>query len=232
MKPKILFAPLIFSTTLLSSYAHSHEQDDPLLASLRVDKLENSNEVTQLEMNAWIGKDINKFWLKTDVSQHEGKLEHAEVQALFSHAVAPYWDLQTGIRRDIKPSPTRTWGVIGIQGLAPYFFEIDAAIFIGEAGHTAARITADYDVLFTQRLIFSPEIEINLYGQNDAETGTGSGASNASTGLRLRYEIRREFAPYIGVTWNQQFGKTAEFAQAKNETTHDTQWVIGIRAWF
>jgi len=232
MNKKLLFTHIIFSSALCSSYTYSHEQDDPLLASIKVDKLENSSEATHLDMNAWLGKDINKLWLKTDITQHEGKTEHAEVQALFSHAFAPYWDVQTGIRRDIRPSPSQTWGVIGVQGLAPYFFEIDAAIFIGEAGRTAARISADYDLLFTQRLILAPEIEINAYGQNDMATGTGSGVSNISTGLRLRYEIRREFAPYIGLSWNKKLGNTADFAKTGNEATSNTEWIIGIRAWF
>lgn len=231
MNKKKLCASLFIFTAILSSFAHSHEDDDPLLATLMLDKLEKSGEQTTLELNAWLGKDINKLWLKTDIERDKGETEHAEVQALFSHAFSAYWDLQTGVRRDVKPSPSHTWGAIGVQGLAPYFFELEATAFIGQAGRTAGRITADYDFLFTQRLILSPEIELNFYGQNDAATKTGSGLSSANTGVRLRYEIRREFAPYIGVNWNKKFGNTADFTKAAKEPVSDSEWVVGIRAW-
>jgi len=223
---------LIISAALLSTHVYSHENDDPLLASLLIDKLEQHSNSTTLEAQAWVGKDLNKFWLKTDVENDKGDTEHAEIQALYSHAVAPFWNLQTGIRQDVKPSPTKTWGVIGIQGIAPYFFDVDAALFIGESGRTAARISAEYDLLFTQRLILSPEVEINLYGQNDAETATGARLSTMNGGIRLRYEIYREFAPYVGINWNKKFGNTADFARHKNETIEDAKWVIGLRAWF
>ncbi|GGY69157.1 hypothetical protein GCM10011613_11840 [Cellvibrio zantedeschiae] len=220
------------STTLASNYAYSHEHDDPLLASLVLDKLEFTSEETSLEADAWIGKDINKLWLKTDIKIHDKKTEHAELQALYSHAISPYWDLQTGIRKDIEPSPSRTWGVVGVQGLAPYFFEIDAAIFVGEAGRTAARFSAEYDVLITQNLILSPEIQINFYGQGDAATSTGSGLSDAEAGLRLRYEICREFAPYIGVNWSKKFGKTADSFERQGNSISDTSLVAGAAFWF
>ncbi|WP_323814723.1 copper resistance protein B [Cellvibrio sp. NN19] len=123
-----------------------------------------------LEGQAWIGKDLNKFWLKTDVKYVDGKTEEAEIQALYSRVIAPYWDLQIGLRQDLKLEATREWGVIGIEGLAPYFFEINAALFVGESGATAARISAEYEWMFTQKLVLSPEISLNFYGQNDSET--------------------------------------------------------------
>jgi len=226
---------VIIVAALPSVNVYSHENDDPILTTLMLDKLEtrdaeNSN-ITALIAQAWIGKDLNKFWLKADIENQKSKIEHAEVQALYSRAIAPFWDIQIGIRQDSKPI-TRAWSVLGIQGIAPYFFDMDAALFVGEAGRTAARISAEYDLRFTQRLILSPELEINLYGQNDMEAGTGSGFSNMDAGLRLRYEIRREFAPYIGINWNKKFGTTANYARHKNETVSDTQWVIGVRAWF
>jgi copper resistance protein B len=154
------------------------------------------------------------------------------LQALYSRAIAPYWDLQLGLRHDFQPSPSRSWGVIGIQGIAPYFFEVDTALFIGESGQTALRVEAEYELLFTQKLILTPEVELNFYGQDDKDLNIGSGLSDLEAGLRLRYEIRREFAPYIGVNWNKSFGNTADFASAEGEDTDDVQWVVGLRAWF
>ncbi len=137
-----------------------------------------------------------------------------------------------GLRKDFQPTPSRSWAVLGVQGLAPYLFEVDTAVFLGESGRTALRLEAEYEILFTQRLILSPEIEVNFYGQNDEATGTGSGLSDVEFGLRLRYEIRREFAPYIGVNWFKKFGNTADFSRLEGAEVSDTQIVLGVRAWF
>ena len=214
---------------------HDHG-DNPVITKVMFDQLELHNADGSnpwiVEAQAWIGNDVNKFWLKTDVENRDGEIEEVEVQALYSRAIAPYWDLQMGIRHDLKPTPTRTWGVLGVQGLAPYFFEVDAALFVGESGKTALRISAEYELLFTQKLILSPELAANLYGQNDWEAGTGSGLSDIAAGLRLRYEIKREFAPYIGVNWSKQFGATADLAEHKGESARDTTLVAGVRIWF
>jgi len=201
-----------------------------------IDQLEwrNADEANPyvLDAQAWIGKDLHKLWLKLDVEQRDGETEEAEIQALYSRAITPFWDLQIGWRRDLKPTPTRDWGVIGLHGLAPYFFDINAALFVGESGDTAARLSAEHDIMLTQRWVLSPEVSLNFYGQTDNDTMTGSGLSDAQTGLRLRYEIRREFAPYIGIIWQKKFGTTADLAQSLQEPVSDTQWVAGIRAWF
>lgn len=214
---------------------HDHG-DNRIVTKVMFDQLElrNADGTNPLivEAQAWIGNDLNKFWLKADVEKRDGEIEEAEVQALYSRAIAPYWDLQIGLRQDQKPSPTHTWGVLGVQGLAPYFFEVDAALFVGESGKTALRISAEYELLFTQKLILSPELATNFYGQNDLEASTGSGLSDINAGLRLRYEIKREFAPYIGVSWNRQFSRTASMAKAKGETVKDTRIVAGVRMWF
>lgn len=210
--------------------------DDPLLTKVLIDQLEigDADGANPLVFNgqAWVGKDLQKLWLKTELERSDNKTEAAELQALYNRAVAPYWDLQLGLRQDFQPTPSRSWGVIGLQGLAPYYFEIDTALFIGESGRTAFRFEAEYELLFTQRLILTPEIEANFYGQNDADVGLGSGLSEVDLGLRLRYEIRREFAPYVGVSWHKSFGNTADFARAEGKHTDDFQWVLGVRAWF
>lgn len=213
-----------------------HMEDDPLLTKVIIDQLEvrDSDEEDNpvvLEAEAWIGKDLKKLWLKTEVEQVGDETEEAELQILYSKAVAPYWDFQAGVRMDFEPEG-REWLAVGFKGLAPYFFETDAAVFIGDEGRTAARLSAEYEMMLTQKTVLSPEFEINLYGKDDPEIGIGSGLSDASVGLRLRHEFKREFAPYIGVNWSKSFGQTADFAKDEGEDTSDTVFVAGIRAWF
>lgn len=237
---KKLFAPLALAGTvffsLSSGLLHAGGGDDPLLSKVMLDQLEirdvEGDNLLVLAGQAWIGKDLHKLWLKTELERVDNETEEAELQALYSQAVSTYWDFQVGVRHDYQPTPSRSWAVIGFQGLAPYFFEIDTALFIGESGRTALRLEAEYEMLFTQRLVLSPEIEVNFYGQNDVETGVGSGLSDVQMGLRLRYEIRREFAPYIGVNWVKKYGNSADFASSAGQDVEDTQLVIGLRAWF
>lgn len=238
MKPKLATVrlALVVGITAIPALSFAAGDDDPLLSMLLVDQLEirsSEGEKTQaLEAEAWVGRDLNKIWLKAEAEQTEGHTEEVELQLLYSRAIAAYWDVQVGVRQDFKPEPTRSWGTVALKGLAPYFFDVDAALFIGEGGRTAARLEVEYELLLTQRLILSPEVELNFHGQNDPDVRIGSGLSDASAGLRLRYEIRREFAPYIGVNWNKAFGNTADFLRADGEAVEDTQWLIGIRAWF
>ena len=226
----------LWVTTLSSLPVYAHEGDDPLLTRVMIDQLEwrdsDESDLYVLEAQGWIGKDLHKLWIKTDVERVDGETEEAEIQALYSRAIAPYWDVQIGVRQDLKSTPKREWGVLGIQGLAPYFFEIDAAIFIGDSGDTAARLSAEYEWMITQKVVLSPEVSVNFYGQNDMQRQTGSGLADAQAGLRLRYEIRRELAPYIGVNWTKSFGNTADFMREHGESPSDTQWVAGVRAWF
>lgn len=214
----------------------AHESDDPLLTYVMVDQLEwrsaDGSDPVALDAEGWIGKDLDKLWLKTEVERTDGATEHAEVQALYSRAISPYWDAQVGLRQDFEPDPDRSWGVLGVQGLAPYFFEVEAALFAGSSGDTAARLKAEYEWLFTQRLILSPELTLDFYGQDDEQRMVGSGLSDLEAGLRLRYEIRREFAPYVGINWTRSYGDTADFARAHGDDTSDLQFVLGIRAWF
>ncbi|NRB24863.1 MAG: copper resistance protein B [Shewanella sp.] len=215
--------------------AFGTEFDDPLLTKVMIDEFENDltqHSTTSWGAQAWIGYDLNKFWIKTEGEYSGGDVIDAEVQALYSRAIAPYWDLQMGLRQDLKPSPSRDWAVLGIQGLAPYFFEIDAAIYVGKAGRTAVSFSSEYELLITQKLILTPEIEMNFYGQNDPDVGIGSGLSDIGAGLRLRYEILREFAPYIGVNWSKKFGNTADYARDEAEEDSETQFVVGVRSWF
>ncbi len=210
--------------------------DDPLLYKVMIDKLEvrdasGPNPVVW-DAEGWIGRDLDKFWIKSEGERADDETEDAEVQFLYSRAVAPFWDFQIGWRRTLKPDPDRDFLALGFKGLAPYFFDVDANIFIGESGRIGARLNAEYEYLFTQRLILSPEIEINLNAKDDEAVGIGSGLSDMELGVRLRYEIRREFAPYVGVNWSRKFGKTADYAEAEGGDTNDVQVVAGFRIWF
>ncbi len=184
------------------------------------------------DVQGFYGGDIDKFWFKSEGEGSFGEaIEDAEIQALYSRAVAPFWDLQAGIRQDLT-GPARTHAVIGIQGLAPYMFEIDAAVFLSSTGDLTARIEAEYDQRVTQRLILQPRGEINLSAQDISELGTGPGIDNIELGMRLRYEIRPEFAPYIGVEQEWKLGESRDYARAAGEDPSVTNYVAGIRFWF
>ncbi len=180
---------------------------------------------------AWIGGDIDRLVLKSEGEGSEA-LDHGEVQALFSHAIDPYWNVQAGIRQDIRPRPGRSYATIAIEGLAPYWFEVEASLFLSNKGDLSARIEAYHDLRITQRLILQPRIEANFAASDDRRTGTGSGLSDAEFGLRLRQEISRQFAPYVGVIHERHFGKTGRFAVAAGEERSETRAVLGVRAWF
>jgi len=184
------------------------------------------------EGKAWLGKDIDKLWLKSEGEVTDDETEELELQALYGRAISSFWDFQVGVRHDFKPAPEQTWGVIGFQGLAPYLFETDVALFVGDSGDTAFRFSAEYELMFTQRLILTPEIESNFYGQDIPELELGSGLSDIKLGLRLRYEIRREFAPYIGVQWSKKYGSSADYVRSSGADVSDTKVVAGLRMWF
>jgi copper resistance protein B len=218
------------------THAHAGVHAPEIFSKIMIDQLEirdgNDGNPLILERQAWSGSDLNRVWVKADVDSLDGDVEDLELQALYSRAIAPYWDLQVGVRQDIRPKSGRNWAVAGLQGLAPYFFETDVALFINDSGDSALRLSTEYELLLTQRWVLSPEIEMDFYGQNDSDTGTGSGLSDIQAGVRLRYEIRREFAPYVGINWNKKFGNTADFATNAGEKTSGTQWVAGLRIWF
>ncbi len=229
---------VLAAVTCLSVVDHAKADagDDPLLLMVILDQLETrdatGDNTFSWDGEGWLGKDLDKIWFKTEGERTTGNTDEAELQFLYSRAIAGYWDFQFGVRYDFEPSPNRSWAAIGVKGLAPYFFDIDAAVFIGESGRTALRFEAEYELLLTQRLILTPDIEFNLYGKNDPVVGIGSGLSDIEAGLRLRYEIRREVAPYVGVNWSKLFGDTADFARIAGESTSEAQLVIGLRAWF
>jgi copper resistance protein B len=182
---------------------------------------------------AWFGGDINRFVFKYEgEGEFGGPLDDLELFGLYSRAVSPYWNLQAGIRYDVKPDPSRTYAVIGVEGLAPYWFEVTAAAFLSNKGEVRGRIEGYYDQRITQKLILQPRFEANLSAQSIPELGVGAGLTNLELGARLRYEIKKEFAPYVGVEWIRQFGETARFARASGLQVSDPHFVMGVRIWF
>jgi len=185
------------------------------------------------EGEGWIGGDINRFAFKTEgEGAFGGPLERAEVQALYSRAIDPWFNLEAGVRHDIRPDPRRTYAVVGIEGLAPYWFEVSAQAFLSNRGDAHLRLEGSYDQRISQRLILQPAAEINVAAQDVPELGIGSGVSDVELGLRLRYEFAREFAPYVGVNWERKLGDTARFASADGERASATSLVMGVRFWF
>lgn len=173
------------------------------------------------------GNDRDKLWLRSEGERSGGRLEDGDAEILWSHAAAAFWNTELGLRADAGEGPERYWAAFGIQGLAPYWFELSLTGYAGPSGRTAMRLRSEYELLFTQRLVLQPEFEINAYGRADPARRLGSGVSDASLGLRLRYEFHRQFAPYAGVLWIRRFGDTAT-AQGRFER----RWVAGIRWWF
>lgn len=200
-------------------------------AQILLDRVEWTDGGYAWEGEGWYGGDIHRLVVKSE-GEGGSSLDTAEVQALYSRAIDPYFNLQAGIRQDIRPTPSRTYLTVGVEGLAPYWFELNAAAFLSTRGELLGRIEGYYDQRITQRLILQPRAELNLSAQDIRETGTGSGLTDAELGLRLRYEIAREFAPYIGVNWERRFGDTRRFGRAAGEDSGGIALVAGIRAWF
>lgn len=185
------------------------------------------------DVQGWYGGDINKLYIKTEGEYAFGddEFEDAEIQALWSRAFSSFWDVQAGIRYDLSPKG-KTHAVVGVQGLAPYWLEIDAAAFLSTDGDVTARIEVEYELLLTQRLILQPRAEIGMSAQAIPENYIGSGVTSLDAGLRLRYELKREFAPYIGLEWQKSFGETAQFSRANGEAPDKFALLLGIRTWF
>jgi copper resistance protein B len=186
----------------------------------------------QWDIQGYYGGPTERLWFKSEGEGEWGSApDDAEVQALYAKAFMPFWDVQAGIRHDIA-GPDTTHAVIGVQGLAPYMFEIDTALFLSHRGDVTARIEAEVDQRITQRLILQPRIKANLSAQDIPELGIGTGLDQIEVGARLRYEIRREFAPYIGVEQSWRTGNGADFARLRGEDPSVTSFLAGIRFWF
>lgn len=200
---------------------HMHEMmdmdDSARFARARFDRLEwQEDDVLAWSANASMGGDDDKLMLKSE-GEIEDDADRIRTEVLWDHAAFAWWDLQTGIRIDSGIGPTRTWIALGFEGTAPYWIDVDATIYASDEGRTAARLETSYDLRITQRWILQPLIEANAYGKSDPERGIGSGLSELETSLRLRYEIRRGLAPYVGVQWTNYYGRTADYMEEKDE---------------
>ncbi len=194
---------------------------------------QKGRESYRFEGEAFSGGNINRFGVKFEGEGAFGeRIDDLELQALYSRAIAPYWNLQAGVRHDIRPDPSRTYLVAGVEGIAPYWFKVNAATFLSNKGEVRARVEASYDQRITQTLILQPRVEANISFQDIPALGVGSGLMDFEAGLRLRYEIKQEIAPYIGVEWRKQTGATARLSRASGEDPDTVSLVAGIRIWF
>lgn len=213
-----------------------HMVEDPLIATLSVDRLEwqdaDAGSTLGWGLRGWIGKSTGRLWLRSEGKRRDAITEHADVELLWGQPAGPWWDVMAGVRHDLGAGPSRDWLALGVQGLAPYKFELEATAYVGRSGRTALRVEAGYDLLLTNRLILQPLVEVNLHGRQDTERGIGAGLSTAEAGVRLRYEVTRQFAPYIGVVHERAFGNTAGLRRADGNPAGDTRLVAGIRVWF
>lgn len=184
------------------------------------------------DAQGWWGSDLDKLFVKTEgEGELGGAVEDAEIQLLYSRAIGPFFDLQAGARLDLEPE-TRSHLVLGVQGLAPYMFHVDGALFLSDRGDLTARLEGEYDQKITQRLILQPRAELELAAQDIPERAIGAGLTKVEAGLRLRYEIVREFAPYVGIEYEAKLGQTADIARSRGDDPDGIALLVGVRAWF
>ncbi|KUF21067.1 copper resistance protein B [Xanthomonas phaseoli] len=201
-----------------------------------LDRLEASNtdrgNGQAWESRAWIGGDIDRLWLRSEGERHDGRTESGSLEAFYGHAMSPWWDLLVGARQDIGAGAHRSWAAFGVQGLAPYKFETEATLYVGTGSRAALRLEGEYEVLLTNRLILQPRVEADIALTDDNRRGIGSGLEEVELGLRLRYEITRRFAPYIGWVHSRSFGDSAQRAAMDAAPARDSRFVAGVRVWF
>jgi len=186
------------------------------------------------EGSASYGGDVQRLWLRGSGEREGGRTASSEFEALYGRAISPWWDAVAGVKHDVRPASSQTWAALGIQGLAPYLFDVSATAYLGTSGRLAAKLEAGYELLLTNRLILQPLVEVELHSQDDPRRGIGSGLSKAEAGLRLRYEVTRRFAPYLGIAHERSFGRTADLreGEGEGEASRETRVVAGVRFWF
>lgn len=210
-------------------------EDEHIYTHVMFDQLEGRfglDNSFRWEGEAWAGTDTNRLWLKSEgETTGRGDVQDGQHELLYDRPISTYFDIQAGVRSDIDSHAGRTWAALGIEGLAPMFFHVSATGYASDEGHFAGRLEGSYDLLLTQTLILQPQIELNLYSKSDRARAIGSGLADLDTGLRLRYEIVRKFAPYIAMTYESKFGDTANFARASGERRSELRFAVGARVW-
>jgi copper resistance protein B len=214
-----------------------HEMADNARQSLvLVDRLEtfesHGEQGFEWEAEGWVGTDVHKLWLRTEGEHVGDDLEDADVEVLYGRSIAAWWDVVAGVRHHFEPGQAQDMAVLGVMGLAPYKLEVEASLYLGESGYSGARVEVAYETLLTNRLVLQPSLEVNVHGQDDRAHGNGSGLGTVESGLRLRYEVTRRFAPYLGLVHEQAYGRTADFRREDGEDASDTRVMAGVRVWF
>lgn len=213
-----------------------HLMDTRTFVKLMVDEFEVTDVADENDFD-WdaelsVGGDLHKFVMTTEGGSGDGGTDTSELQFLYSKAITPFWNLQAGLRAEDDSASNRDWAVVSLKGLAPYFFEIEAELFFADGGQSGFRVKGEYEVLLTQRWILSHELELLGYGHKDSIGSNGSGVSNLEFNVRLRYEIKRELAPYFGISWNRFYGDAKAFAQSAGRDVTGARLVVGLRTWF
>jgi copper resistance protein B len=210
--------------------------DSALRYFVLFDQLEwqSGNDASGLNVDArgWMGGDRNRLWFRSEGSGDHGRLDDAQAHLLFGRQFSRWWDVVAGIRQDLRPGSPQTWAAFGVQGLAPYRFDIEATAYVGASGRTHARFEVEYELLVSNRLVLQPLVEAEVVGKSDPTRSIGAGLSTTDAGFRLRYEIKRELAPYVGVTWSRKWGTTGDLAEAAGEDRGGARLVTGVRLWF
>ncbi len=212
--------------------------DNQMFAHVLLDQFEGRTNGPDNELRwdgeAWVGTDMNKLWLKSEGFSTNTTVSDGDHEALYDRPIPHmrYFDAQAGVRADLDSGPKRAWAAVGVEGLAPYFFQFAPTLYIRDGGNVAGRLVGSYDLLLTQRWIVQPEAELNFYNKDDPARQIGSGLSDLDTGIRLRYEISRKFGPYVGFAYNGKYGNTASYAREARETTSDPRFVFGLRLWY
>ena len=234
----VLFAVFSVVAIATSPTLRAEMLDDQLFTLVKIDQLEyrsqDGDDVVSWDGQARIGNDLHKLALKSEGEYvlDPDTMETAEFQLLYLRMISDFFDVQAGLRHDFQPNPSRTYAIVGINGLAPQWFEVDASLFLSDEGDVSARFHVEYDILFSQRLVLQPNAEVNVAFSDDEPTGVGSGISDIELGLRLRYEFVREFAPYFGIQWERKLGNTSDFARAEGEDDNVFSIVAGVRVFF
>lgn len=183
------------------------------------------------DSRSWIGGDVHRLWLRTEGDAVDGIVDVAEAQVLYGKSITRWWDLVAGVRFDARPTPSHTWFAVGVQGLAPQFLDVQATVYVGQGGHTAARVEVEHDMHVTQKLVLQPLTELSLSGRDDPDRGIGAGLSTAEVGFRFRYEFKKELAPYAGVVWHKKLFGTGDFARERGDDPGGWHLVAGLRFW-
>lgn len=215
---------------------HDAHAGEPLYGMFLAEQFEwqdrDGGDALKWDVTGWLGYETSRVWLRDEGDHVSGEQVENQLELLWGRPVAAWWDLVAGVRHDTGAGPSRTYAALGVQGLAPQWFHVEATLYAGERGQAGLRLQSDYEWLLTNRFILTARLEGHAWREDDEANGLGSGLAEVSAGLRARYEIRREFAPYVGVEWMRLAADTADLARASGEDVRDTRIVAGVRFWF